>query len=305
MPAVLSLNLFPDFLTKTHLHKTPFPRKILSNFPTTPTRVSISSDSNPPNSRVPITEEFFVKTISGKHNEEPSRILLPEWDFQRAMKFMDDKEAMFWSFPSLKGCVWLVNWMREMEIEKKRRKNCWDSNFKLCLVELKNGERKELKACLVHGFGEALGKGKRKRLAAEQLEPVNGLNKLLKWIEDRGLQRAAVTNAPRPNAELLLSMLGLADFFKIVVLASVCDRVKPFPDAYLKALQILGASPQCSFVFEVRTVSGIKVEVGAGMPVVGLATRNPEKLLADAGAIFVIKDFDDPKLWTALEKLEK
>ncbi|KAF5946465.1 hypothetical protein HYC85_016693 [Camellia sinensis] len=47
------------------------------------------------NGGVPITEEFFVKTISGKHNGEPSRILLPEWDFQRAMKFMDDKEAMF------------------------------------------------------------------------------------------------------------------------------------------------------------------------------------------------------------------
>ncbi|XP_028108435.1 haloacid dehalogenase-like hydrolase domain-containing protein Sgpp isoform X2 [Camellia sinensis] len=94
-----------------------------------------------------------------------------------------------------------------------------------------------------------------RRLAAEQLEPVNGLNKLLKWIEGRGLQRAAVTNAPRPNAELLLSMLGLADFFKTVVLASECDRVKHFPDAYLKALQILGASPQCTFVFEVRLIS--------------------------------------------------
>ncbi|CAL5340415.1 unnamed protein product [Camellia sinensis] len=94
-----------------------------------------------------------------------------------------------------------------------------------------------------------------RRLAVEQLEPVNGLNKLLKWIEDRGLQRAAVTNAPRPNTELLLSMLGLADFFKTVVLASECDRVKPFPDAHLKALQILGASPQCTFVFEVRLIS--------------------------------------------------
>ncbi|XP_028108436.1 haloacid dehalogenase-like hydrolase domain-containing protein Sgpp isoform X3 [Camellia sinensis] len=96
-----------------------------------------------------------------------------------------------------------------------------------------------------------------RRLAAEQLEPVNGLNKLLKWIEGRGLQRAAVTNAPRPNAELLLSMLGLADFFKTVVLASECDRVKHFPDAYLKALQILGASPQCTFVFEVMSRTAV------------------------------------------------
>lgn len=41
------------------------------------------------------------------------------------------------------------------------------------------------------------------------------------------------------------------------------------------------------------------------MPVVGLATRNPDKLLSDAGASVVIKDFADSKLWTVLENLEK
>lgn len=40
------------------------------------------------------------------------------------------------------------------------------------------------------------------------------------------------------------------------------------------------------------------------MPVVGLGLRNPEKLLSKAGATFVIKNFKDSKLWTALEELE-
>jgi hypothetical protein len=44
--------------------------------------------------------------------------------------------------------------------------------------------------------------------------------------------------------------------------------------------------------------------MGAGMPVVGLGTRNPEQLLIEAGAVFVIADFDDPKLWTELEEME-
>ena len=52
------------------------------------------------------------------------------------------------------------------------------------------------------------------------------------------------------------------------------------------------------------SASGVKAGVAAGMPVVGVGTRNPEKLLLDAGASFVIKDFDDPKLWNALENLE-
>ena len=46
-------------------------------------------------------------------------------------------------------------------------------------------------------------------------------------------------------------MLGLSDFFEILVLASECDRVKPFPDPYLKALQELDISHKHAFVFEV------------------------------------------------------
>ncbi|KAJ6872377.1 haloacid dehalogenase-like hydrolase domain-containing protein Sgpp [Populus alba x Populus x berolinensis] len=116
-----------------------------------------------------------------------------------------------------------------------------------------------------------------RRLASEQLQPMKGLQKLCKWIEDRGLRRAAVTNAPRSNAELLISMLGLSDFFEILVLASECDR---------------------------DSVSGIKAGMGAGMPVVGLGTRTLNSLLIEAGAVFVIADFDDPKLWTELEEME-
>lgn len=55
-------------------------------------------------------------------------------------------------------------------------------------------------------------------MAKDKLKPVNGLYKLKKWVEDRGLKRAAVTNAPRENAELMISALGLSEFFEYVVL---------------------------------------------------------------------------------------
>lgn len=143
-----------------------------------------------------------------------------------------------------------------------------------------------------------------RRLASERLEPMKGLHKLRKWIENQGLKRAAVTNAPRPNGELLVSTLDLLSFFELLVIANECERAKPFPDPYLKALQVLDVSHKHAFVFE-DSVSGVKAGVAAGMPVVGLGTRNPESLLIDAGASFVIKDFSDPKLWEALEELEK
>ncbi|KAF4362587.1 hypothetical protein F8388_011414 [Cannabis sativa] len=143
-----------------------------------------------------------------------------------------------------------------------------------------------------------------RRLASEQLKPVEGLYKVKKWIEDRGLKRAAVTNAPRPNAELMISLLGLSDFFDVLILGDECDHAKPHPEPYLKALEVLKVSKDHTFIFE-DSVSGIKAGVAAGMPVVGIATRNPAQLLMEAKPIFTIKDYADPKLWEALEELDK
>ncbi|XP_059642012.1 haloacid dehalogenase-like hydrolase domain-containing protein Sgpp isoform X2 [Cornus florida] len=143
-----------------------------------------------------------------------------------------------------------------------------------------------------------------RRLAKEQLPPVNGLYKVKKWVEDRGLKRAAVTNAPRENAELMISLLGLSDFFDALILGSECERAKPFPDPYLKALELLKVSKDHTFIFE-DSVSGIKAGVAAGMPVVGLTTRNPEHLLMEAKPALLAKDYEDPKLWAALEEIDR
>lgn len=89
------------------------------------------------------------------------------------------------------------------------------------------------------------------RLAAEKLKPIDGLLKLRKWIEDRGLKRAAVTNAPRANAELMISTLGLSDFFEALILGDECEHAKPHPQPYLKALEILKVSKDHTMIFEV------------------------------------------------------
>ncbi|KAF5735095.1 haloacid dehalogenase-like hydrolase domain-containing protein Sgpp [Tripterygium wilfordii] len=189
------------------------------------------------NGGVPITEEFFIENIAGKHNEKIAPFLFPD-DVQRGLKFLDDKEAMF------------------------------------------------------------------RRLASQQITPINGLYKLKKWIEDRGFKRAAVTNAPRPNAELMISALGLSDFFEAVIVGDECEQAKPHPEPYLKALDVLKVSKDHTVIFE-DSFSGITAGVAAGMPVVGLSTRNPENLLMEAKPTLLIKDYEDPKLWAALEELDK
>ncbi|PAN48916.2 hypothetical protein PAHAL_9G378000 [Panicum hallii] len=189
------------------------------------------------NDGIPITEEFYSANISGGHNDDLARSLFPDMDHDKAMQFMDDKEAFF------------------------------------------------------------------RKLAPGRLKAVDGLHDLCRWIEGYNLKRAAVTNAPRANAELMLSLLGLTDFFPVLVIGSECDRAKPFPDPYLKALELIGASPDHTFIFE-DSASGIRAGVAAGVPVVGLTTRNPAKALSDAGASLLVNDFQDPKLLSVLEELK-
>ncbi|KAL8159011.1 hypothetical protein V2J09_000548 [Rumex salicifolius] len=143
-----------------------------------------------------------------------------------------------------------------------------------------------------------------RKLVKEQLKPIPGLDKLRKWIEDRGLKRAAVTNAPRDNAELIVSMLGLTDFFEAIIIGSECEHAKPHPAPYLKGLEALNASKEHTFIFE-DSPSGIKAGVAAGVPVIGLYTRNPENILKEAKPTFLIRDYEDPKLWAALEEADK
>lgn len=136
-------------------------------------------------------------------------------------------------------------------------------------------------------------------LAAKHVHPVEGLDILCRWIEERGLRRAAVTNAPRENAELMISLVGLESFFELVVLGGECERPKPFPDPYKKALKHFEISPDQALVLE-DSSSGLRAAVAAGIAGLGVATRNPRDSLLEAGATFVINDFKDSQLWKAL-----
>ncbi|RLM54402.1 haloacid dehalogenase-like hydrolase domain-containing protein Sgpp [Panicum miliaceum] len=141
------------------------------------------------------------------------------------------------------------------------------------------------------------------RYAGEGLKEIAGLTALCRWAGERGLKRAAVTNAPRANAELMISILGLSDFFQLVVTGEDCERSKPFPDPYLRALDLLGASPDHTLVFEDSTI-GVQAGVAAGMPVIAIADENREGKLLTVGASLVIRDYRDPKLWAELGKLD-
>src|SRR5258708_12388486 len=68
-----------------------------------------------------------------------------------------------------------------------------------------------------------------RKLVSGQIQPLPGLMKLLALADRASIPMVAVTNAPRPNAEMLLSGLGIMDRFKAVLIIHELPHRNPHP----------------------------------------------------------------------------
>ena len=89
-----------------------------------------------------------------------------------------------------------------------------------------------------------------RELVAGQIQPVPGLMTLLGLADRAGVPMVAVTNAPRLNAEMLLTGLGIMDRFKALVIGDELAHGKPHPMPYLEGLCAVNATPALSVAFE-------------------------------------------------------
>jgi len=139
-------------------------------------------------------------------------------------------------------------------------------------------------------------------LAEAKLTQMPGLTELLRWAKEKNVRVAAVTNAPRPNAELMLRALGLADppAFEVLVIGTECARAKPFPDPYLEGMRLLGATDPARCVAFEDSPTGMAAAVAAGAPSVGVTTSQSPAALFGAGASLCVTDFTDARLGEAL-----
>ncbi|MBR0703603.1 HAD-IA family hydrolase [Bradyrhizobium diazoefficiens] len=136
-------------------------------------------------------------------------------------------------------------------------------------------------------------------LVAGQIEPLPGLLALLDRADAAGVPMVAVTNAPRLNAELLLSGLGITALFKAIVIGDELPHGKPHPLPYQEGLRFVGASAAASVAFE-DSRSGVQSAAAAGIPTIGIRTSLSHADLVGAGAIASASAFDDPDLLVRL-----
>ena len=136
-------------------------------------------------------------------------------------------------------------------------------------------------------------------LAASQIHPLPGLFALLDMADAAGIPMAAVTNAPRANAALILSGLGITHRFRALVIGAELAHGKPHPLPYREGLRLLGAAAAVSLAFE-DSRTGIASASGAGLATVGMRTSLDDAALRQAGAVLTADGYDDPAMLALL-----
>lgn len=137
--------------------------------------------------------------------------------------------------------------------------------------------------------------------ASGGLDPTPGAIEVLAWARRRQVATGLVTNAPRANAELMVSVLGLADAFDAILTADEVARGKPHPDPYLTAMRLLALAPAATVVVE-DSLPGIAAARAAGLRVVALATPATASVVRGSGADLVVTSLADASFYAFLER---
>jgi beta-phosphoglucomutase-like phosphatase (HAD superfamily) len=101
----------------------------------------------------------------------------------------------------------------------------------------------------------------------------------------RRYRLGVVTGATRPHFERVHRGTGLLGLFEGSVTGDECERVKPHPEAYLKALDRLGLGPEACVAVE-DSPRGAAAAVAAGLSCYVVPTPLTDRSRCPAGCVF-------------------
>lgn len=119
---------------------------------------------------------------------------------------------------------------------------------------------------------EAMMRKYRETLETE-LVVVPGAVSAVRSLSEASYPLALISGSGRQEILWALRKLGILEHFRVVLGAEDYPRSKPEPDGYLKALNLLGASPERVLVFE-DSQAGIASARAAGLWVVAITGTN-------------------------------
>lgn len=123
-------------------------------------------------------------------------------------------------------------------------------------------------------------------------EFIAGFESFIKTLRLKGIKTAVVTSSNRPKMESVAKQHpNLSDLFDAILTAEDFTKGKPDPDCYLMGMARFGCTKEETMVLE-DSINGLKSGRASGAFVIGLATTNPEEVVAEYSDL-VVRDFTE------------
>ena len=108
-------------------------------------------------------------------------------------------------------------------------------------------------------------------ISVDHARMLEGVEETLIHFEEEGLQQCLATNKSTPEAEKILSHLGIDQYFDLIVGYDDVSSPKPSPEMILLALEAMGVEPDEAVLVE-DSPTGLAAGKGAGVFTVAVAT---------------------------------
>lgn len=123
-----------------------------------------------------------------------------------------------------------------------------------------------------------------RNIVRHHIKPLPGAIALLEALARHGFKMALASSAPMANIRLVITSLGIKDYFSIVVSGRDVTEGKPSPQGFLLAARRLGIKPENCIVVE-DAVAGVAAAKKAGMHCLAVTNTHPRKNLLAADLI--------------------
>ena len=123
-----------------------------------------------------------------------------------------------------------------------------------------------------------------RNMVRQRIKPLPGAINLIKRLAKRGFKMALASSAPIENIQLLISGLGINNYFQAIISGKEVTEGKPSPQGFLLAAQRLGVKPENCIVVE-DAVAGVAAAKRAGMCCLAVTNTHPKESLLEADLI--------------------
>jgi HAD superfamily hydrolase (TIGR01509 family) len=130
------------------------------------------------------------------------------------------------------------------------------------------------------------------KVRSGRLKETKGVREFLEKTRARGIKTAIVSGSHRTNVQISLEVLGLGQYFDVIVSGDDLKERKPDPKPFLVAAEKLGVKPSECVVFE-DSLAGSEAARRAGAKLIVLDSPIGRAI---AGSDLLIRDFTDEAL---------